>query len=63
MTNEEFINEVTNLIQYYANSEKHALQDRFAYSTPGFIQNRMNEIDERVKPLVEKLSEVSSLLK
>ena len=63
MTNQQFINQVTDLINYYTMVEKKTIENNMTYSSIGVIQAQFKAIDEKVQPLRDKLDQVAKELK
>ncbi len=63
MTNQQFINQVKDLINYYTLSEKQSIQNNMTYSGIGMTQGHFKAIDEKVQPLRDKLDQVAKELK
>jgi hypothetical protein len=63
MTNQQFINQVKDLINYYTMVEKKNIENNMTYSGIGMTQGQFKAIDEKVQPLRDKLDQVAKELK
>lgn len=63
MNNQQFINQVKDLLNYYVLTEKQKIESNMTYSGIGVTQKLFADIDAKAKPLQEKIEEVAKKLK
>lgn len=62
MTNEQFIAQVKDLINYYVTTQRAQVENTMTYSSHNVIKAHYDVIDTKVAPIMDKLAEVEKAL-
>lgn len=62
MTNEQFITQVKDLINYFITTQRAQVENNMTYSSHNVIKAHYEVIDQKVAPITAKLDEVAKIL-